>query len=68
MYERGASDRRAPIEERQVRKFIEGLRSRMLRKDLYMRGCHTLEEVTKVAIDLVDNCNIYEEGSNADIY
>ncbi len=39
----------------------------MLRKDLYMGGCHTLEEVTKVAIDLVDNCNIYEKESG-DIY
>ena len=36
----------------------------MLKKDLYMRGCRTLEDVTKIAIDLVDNCKIYEEDSS----
>ena len=51
-----------PTEERRVSRFIEGLRSEMLKKDLYMRGCRTLEDVTKIAIDLVDNCKIYEEG------
>ena len=46
-----------------VSRFIEGLRSEMLKKDLYMRRCRTLEDVTKIAIDLVDNCKIYEEDS-----
>ena len=36
----------------------------MLKKDLYMRGCQTLEDVTKIAIDLVDICKIYEEDSS----
>ena len=53
-----------PTEERHVSRFIEGLRSEMLKKDLYMRGCRTLEDVTKIAIDLVDNCKIYEEDSS----
>ena len=29
-----------------------------------MRRCQTLEEVTKAAVDLVDNCEFYEEGLN----
>ena len=53
-----------PTEEWCVSRFIEGLRSEMLKKDLYMRGCRTLEDVTKIAIDLVDNCKIYEEESS----
>ena len=27
-----------------------------------MRMCQTLEEVTKAAVDLVDNCEFYEDG------
>ena len=52
--------KRFPLEElptkaRVVSRFIRGLRSDLLKKDLYVKKYSTLDEVTKVSIDLVDN-------------
>ena len=60
--------KRRPLEELPteaiiVRQFIRGLRSDLLKKDLYVKKCSTLDEVTKGAIDLVDNCKIFEEDA-----
>ena len=44
-------------------RFIRGMKSDLLKKDLYVKKCSTLDEVTKVAIDLVDNCKIFEEDA-----
>ena len=52
-----------PTKARIVSRFIRGLRSDLLKKDLYVKKCLTLDEVTKVAIDLVDNCKIFEEDA-----
>ena len=42
-------------------RFIRGLRNDVLKKDLYLKKCVTLDEVTKEAIDMVDNCKIFED-------
>ena len=61
--------KRCPLEElpttkaRIVSRFIRGLRSDLLKKDLYVKKCSTLDEVTKISIDLVDNCKIFEEDA-----
>ena len=52
-----------PTEAKIVSRFIRGLRSDLVAKDLYVKKCSTLNEVTKVAIDLVDNCKIFEEDA-----
>ena len=41
--------------------FIEGIKNERLKKDLHLKKCITLEEVTKEVVYLVDNCEIYGE-------
>ena len=43
--------------------FIEGIRNEHLKKDLHLKKCETLDEVTREAVYLVDNCKIYGEVS-----
>lgn len=52
--------REKPQEDRQVVLFIEGLKNEHL-KDLHLKKCETLDEVTKEAVYLVDNYQIYGE-------
>ena len=44
--------------------FIEGIsRNEHLKKDLHLKKCTTLDEATREAVYLVDNCQIYGEAS-----
>ena len=54
--------REKPQEDRQVVLFIEGIKNKHLKKDLHLKKCMTLEEVTREAVYLVDNCQIYVEA------
>ena len=42
---------------------IEEIKNEHLKKDLHLKKCVTLDEVTKEVVYLVDNCEIYEEVS-----
>ncbi|MCO5585803.1 hypothetical protein L7F22_039737 [Adiantum nelumboides] len=55
--------REKPQEDRQVVLFIEGIKNEHLKKDLHLKKCMTLDEVTREAVYLVDNCQIYGETS-----
>ncbi len=44
-------------------RFIHSLRSDVLKKDLYLKKCVPLDEVTKEAIDMVDNYKFFEDES-----
>ncbi|MCO5575177.1 hypothetical protein L7F22_028974 [Adiantum nelumboides] len=43
--------------------FMEGLRNKMLKKDLHLKACSTFEQVTRETLCLVDNCKAYGEVS-----
>ena len=54
--------REKPQEDRQVVLFIEGIKNEHLKKDLHLKKCITLDEVTKEVVYLVDNCEIYKKS------
>ena len=50
-----------PSQERLVSLFLEGIISKSLHASLYTQKLDNLDTCIKVAIDLDDNCNIYQE-------